>query len=116
MAKRKTPLMKKHGAMVVALAQAPPKYRSKLIKEAPKHVIQCISECCSNLLKCNVPLSVSQKQRLHPKRQHLRDLASKSVPISKKKKILNQTGGLLPFLIPLIGKAIVGGALGALAR
>ena len=116
MGKRKTPLVKKHGSMVMAIAQATPKFRSKLIHDASKPVIQCISECCANVLKGNVSLTKAQKQKLHRKRQHLRTLADKKVSIPHKKKILNQTGGLLPFLIPLIGKAIVGGALGALTR
>lgn len=116
---KKEPLIKKHGAMVLAIAKAPKKYRTKLIKDAPNHVIKCICECCHNLLKGNVILTSDQKRKLYPKREHLRQLASKSISVKNKKKIINQTGGLLPFLLPLlplIGKAVLGGAVGAGAR
>ena len=116
MGKRKTPLVKKHGAMVLAIAKSPTPLRKKLIRDVPDQVIQCISECCSNVLKGNVKLTSAQMQRLRSKRQQLRTLADKSVTIPKKKKVLNQTGGFLPFIVPLLGKAIVGGALSALAR
>ena len=113
---KKTPLINKYGSIVLAMIKAQPQYRKKLVKEAPDQVIHCISECCQNLLKGNVPLSIAHKRRLYPKRTQLRVIASKSIPVSKKKKILNQTGGILPFLfplIPLLGKAIVGGAISA---
>ena len=103
---KKTPLIKKHGAMIAALGQVPAKYRSMLFKEAPNCVIQCISECCQNVLKGNVPMSEAQKRRLHSKRQHLRQVASKSISIPKKRKILNQKGGFLPALIPIIASVL----------
>ena len=109
---KKAPLIKKHGAMVIALAKSPKKFRTSLIREAPVGVIKCISECCQNLLKGNVPLSVAQKRRLYSKRQHLRQIASKSVSVPEKRKKLNQSGGFLPFLIPIIAKTVLGSVLG----
>ena len=100
------PLIRKHGAMIASLGQVPAKYRSMLIKHAPNSVIQCIAECCHNVLKGNVPLSESQKRSLHSKREHLRQVASKSVPIPEKRKILNQKGGFLPALIPIIASVL----------
>jgi len=95
---QKKPLIKKHGSMVLALSQAPPQFRKKILKEAPKELINCVAECCHNVLKGNVSLSQAQKQKLHPKRQQLRLLADKKVSIQKKKKVLNQKGGFLPLL------------------
>lgn len=115
---KKTPLIKKHGPMVMAMLQAAPKTRKKLIKDAKSPVIKCVSECCHNVLKGHVPLTEAQKTKLHSKRQHLRSLASKSVSIQKKKRILNQKGGFLPLLLgpllPLLTKAVVGGIGGAI--
>ena len=63
-------------------------------------------------------LTDAQKKKLYSNRQHLRNLASKSVSPKKKKRILNQKGGFLPLLgsalIPLLGKAVIGGIGGAI--
>jgi hypothetical protein len=96
--KSKTPLIKKHGEMMLALSKAPPQFRKKLIKEAPKDLINCVGECCKKFLKGNVSLSEAHKRQLHSKRQQLRVLANKTFPIQKKKRILNQKGGFLPLL------------------
>ena len=107
--KSKHPLIRKHGKMVLALTEASPKYRKKMIREAPKGVVDCISECCHNVLKGNVRLSDAQKRHLHSRRQQLRQLADKKVSVCKKKIILNQKGGFLPlmFLAPLLAKTIL---------
>ena len=94
----KTPYIKKHGALLMGLMQAQPQFRKKMIQQAPKELIHCISECCQNVLKGNVSLSNRQKQQLKSKRHHLRQLADRTVPVPKKKKILNQQGGFLPLL------------------
>ena len=113
MAKRrqnKLPLVKKHGRMLAALATAEPKWRNRIIKEAPTELIHCISECCQNVLKGNVTLTPGQKRQLSPKCTHLRALASKSVSVKKKKQILNQKGeALLGLLLkPLVGAVLSG--------
>lgn len=116
--KRKTPLIKKHGSTVMAIMQSSPKIRKKLVKKASAPVIKCVSECCHNVLKGHVPLTEDQKKKLHSKRQQLRNLASKSVSIHKKKRILNQKGGFLPLLLgpllPTLAKAVVGGIGGVI--
>ena len=115
---KKSPLIKKHGSMVMAMMQATPQTRKKLVKNSPSEVINCVSECCQNVLKGNVHLSSAQTKKLYPNRQHLRRLASKSISVKKKKHILNQKGGFLsllaPALLPLLGKAVIGGIGGAL--
>ena len=88
-----------------------------IIQQTPKDFVDCISECCLNLLKGVVPLTPHQKGVLKRKKQHLRDLANRQVSVTQKKKIL-QTGKGLPFLPmilgPILGKAIgpaIGGVL-----
>ena len=107
--KPKHPLVRKQGKMILALTEASPKFRKKIIQEAPAELIHCISECCQNILKGNVPLSTAQKNKLRSKRQQLRQLANKHVSVKKKKVILNQKGGFLPLLAiaPLLAKAII---------
>ena len=115
---KKSPLIKKHGSMVMNMMQATPQTRKKLVKDSPSEVIRCVSECCHNVLKGNVHLSSAQKKKLYLSCQHLRRLASKSISVKKKKQILNQKGGFLsllaPALLPLLGKAVIGGIGGAL--
>ena len=82
---KKSPLIKKHGSMVMAMMQATPQTRKKLVKDSPSEVIRCVSECCHNVLKGNVHLSSAQK-KLYPSRQHLRRLASKSISVKRKNK------------------------------
>ena len=80
---KKTPLIKKHGSMVMAMMLATPQTRKKLVKDL--EVIRYVSECCHNVLKGNVHLSSAQKKKLYPSRQHLRRLALKSISVKKKK-------------------------------
>ena len=115
---KKTHLIKKHGSMVMAMMHATPQTRKNLVKDSPSEVIRCVSECFHNVSNGNVHLSSAQK-KLYPSCQHLRRLASKSISVKKKKKKnLNQKGGFLsllaPALLPLLGKAVIGGIGGAL--
>ena len=111
--KNKIPLIQKHGQILAALANSSPKWRKKMIADAPSSIINAVSECCKNVLKGNVNLTSSQKQKLAPRCQHLRLLASKSFPIKKKKRILNQKGGAL---LGLLLKPLLGAALGSVLR
>ena len=96
---------------MMALLKASPQMRKDMTKHASKGLIQCVSECCHNVLKGNVPLSSAHLKKLKPKRQLLRKLADKKVPLPTKRKIINQKGGFLP-LLGLLGPLlapIVGG-------
>ena len=107
----------KHRDALSLVCRADPQWRKAIIQQAPKDFVDCISECCLNLLKGVVPLTPHQKGVLKRKKQHLRDLANRQVSVTEKKKIL-QTGKGLPFLPmilgPILGKAIgpaIGGVL-----
>lgn len=105
---RKQPLVRKYGQMMLGLAQAPEAYRKQMINKAPADLIHCIAECCSNILKGNVTLTPTQKHKLKSKCKHLRLLASKQTSIQKKKRVLNQKGGIFPLLAlaPIIAKTV----------
>ena len=80
-----------------------------MIQESPKEVIDCVGECCINLIKCNVRVTNGQKNQLRARKQHIRLLSAKQVPLDTKKKIINQKGGALlglllkPLIAPIIG-------------
>jgi hypothetical protein len=74
------------------LSLATPQTRKRLIKEGGKEVVNCVSECCVNILKGNVPLTSKQKSCLLKHKKRLRDLIKKKVSVGKKRKII-QSGG-----------------------
>lgn len=114
--KKKTSLINKYGPFLEGLCQLPPKFRQKIINDSPKEVIDCVGECCLNIIKGNVHLTKAQKQHLQSRKQHVRLLSTKQVPVAAKKKIINQKGGALlglllkPLIAPLIG-SVLGGLL-----
>ena len=91
---RKKSLIKTYGTFLEGLTHLPNKCRKKMIQESPKEVIDCV-ECCINLIKGNVRLNNAKNNQLQARKQHIRLLSSKQVPLVTKKKIINQKGGAL---------------------
>ena len=60
-----------------------------MIQESPKEVIDCVGECYLNLINGNVRLTNAQKDQLQARKQHIRLLSSKHVPLVTKKRIIN---------------------------
>ena len=65
----------------------------------------------------NVRLTNAQKNQLRARKQHIRLLSSKQIPLVQKKKIINQKGGALLGLLlkPLIA-SIIGSVLGEIIK
>ena len=109
---RKKSLIKTYGTFLEGLTHLSNKCRKKMIQESPKEVIDCVGECCINLIKGNVRLTNAQKNQLRARKQHIRLLSSKQVPLDTKKKIINQKGGALlglllkPLIAPIIGSVL----------
>ena len=84
-----------------------------MIRESPKEVIDCVGECCLNIIKGNVRLTNAQKQHFQARKRYIRLLSKKKgVPIVTKKKIINQKGGaLLGYLLPPLFGTVLGGLL-----
>ncbi len=95
--------VKRQATLLKVLQKATPKLRHQIIQSASPELIKVLCDCSLNILKGNVPLSRVQKKKLHTHRNKLRSLIKKSVPVAKKKKIL-QKGGFLPaLLLPIAG-------------
>ena len=110
---RKKSLIKTlYGTFLEGLTQLSNECRKKMIQESPKEVIDCVGECCINLIKGNVRLTNAQKNQLRARKQHIHLLSSKQVPLVEKKKIINQKGGALlglllkPLMAPIIGSVL----------
>jgi hypothetical protein len=84
--------LKKTFEKVRILSLATPRARKRLIKKGGKEVVNCVSECCVNILKGNVPLTPKQKSCLVKHKKQLRNLIKKKISIGKKRRII-QTGG-----------------------
>ena len=109
---RKKSLIKTYGTFLKGLTHLSNKRRKKMIQESPKEGIDCVGECCINLIKGNVRLTNAQKNQLRARKQDIRLLSSKQVPLDTKKKIINQKGGALlglllkPLIAPIIGSVL----------
>ena len=92
------------------LSKSSGKRRKDILKHADKELVTCIGECALNVLKGNVSLKSSQKKKLKRHKKHIRTLADKKIPHSKRKRLLVQKGGFLGALLaPILGS--IGGLL-----
>ena len=85
------------------LSLATPRARKHIIREADKSLVDAVSECCLNVLKGHVPLTVKQKSHLSRHKEKLRKLAERKAGVRKRKRILIQSGGglLSALLVPV---------------
>jgi hypothetical protein len=92
------------------LAKATRRKRTKIISQCNADLICCLSECCLNVIKGNVPLKPDDKKRLNRHRKLVRLLAKKKPSLTRKRTLLLQKGGALPaLLIPVL--TVVGSLL-----
>ena len=67
------------------LSVATPRAQEKLMTKRDEKFINCISECCLNVLKGNIPLTTKKKKALRKHRNTLRALVNKKVGVEKEK-------------------------------
>jgi len=109
MSKKQRSKLKKTFEKARILSLATPNVRKQLICDGGRDAIDCVSECCLNILKGRVPLTSEQKTYLCKHKQQLRTVALKKVSLKKKKEII-QKGGFP--LVAILAPAIA--ALGSL--
>lgn len=83
--------------------------QNQIFKKGGKKLTKCVCECALNVIKGNVPLSNRQFHKLKSFKKPLTKLSKKRIPLYKKQKIIQQSGGSLLSLLltPIIG-AIAG--------
>ncbi len=92
--------LKRNLPLLHILAKASPSDQKIACKCLHKDCIQCLADCCKNILNGNIPLTASQKQHLLAHKKSLRLLANKSTSVAAKKRIIaRQKGGFLSLLI-----------------
>lgn len=88
------------------LCRKNPGLRSKILRGCDNDLIRCLSDCCQNIIKGNVPLNPSQTKALRRHRDTIRTVAKKRVALKDKRQLLLQKGGALPaLLIPILSIA-----------
>ena len=96
-----------HALDLHYLAHAKPEICQNIVRHSDNSLIHCLAECCENVLYGHVDLTKNQKLRLVPYRECMREVAKNSVPLKRKKEVL-QVGGFLPALLgPLVGSVIL---------
>jgi len=98
--------VRKHLNYLRSLALASPKHKKLLLKNASNPEIQAICEICLNLLAGNIPIDTKKLQKY---KTSIRKVACRSTHLNSKKRILvNQSGGFLPLLLPAVVSALAG--------
>ena len=102
-------MVKKHHPLLIALAKANPKVQKHLLKTCDDSCIRLLTQISSNLITGNIHLKPNQRKRLSSFKHILRELRHRGTPISEKRKLLiKQKGGFLPFLLPIAASALGG--------
>lgn len=98
--------LRRNWELLKALVKATPTVRKTILRDASSDLISAIGEIALNILKGRIPLKEHQKNILKKWRKAIRKLSDKTMPIKKRKRVVNQSGGfigaLLGFAIPLI--------------
>lgn len=99
--------LKKNIGLLHQLNKAKPKLRKVILEKAERDTIQCLCECCFNVLNGNIPLTPLHRSRLARYKAELRYLGRKQGSIKKKQQLLAQKGGLVSaILAPLLAIAV----------
>jgi len=81
------------------LRTAESKLHKATISNCNKVLVNSISECILNVMNGNVKMAGCSTRKLRKHRVTLRKVADKRIPLSTKKRLINQRGG---FLLPLL--------------
>lgn len=83
--------------------------RNSILKAADPELIKALCDCSLNILRGNVQVTKTVKDRLGKYKKELRALSCPKRKLSFKRKLIIQRGGFLP---PLLG-ALLSGVIGA---
>ena len=111
--------LKREAQLLKHISKVKANKSKKFFQTASKEIVECVSQCCFNILNNGFPFkdksSATVKRKLMPIKNDIRDLSNPKVSLKKKRKILSkqQVGRgiisvLASTLIPLIISAISG--------
>jgi len=93
-------IMKKYASHLRKLHKMTDKEKEKMVKKlkSDKEFVKCLCECAKNIIKGNVKLSDSQREKISRRKQSFRKLALKKTSLKEKQQIV-QSGGFLGALL-----------------
>lgn len=98
--------LKKNYHFLQMLAKATPDQKRALLRTASNSQVLSLCEICLNTLVGNIPVDI---KRLKKYKNIIRKLSKRSTSVRNKKALLlNQKGGFLPALAPVILSALAG--------
>lgn len=108
--KKSTKKLTKFQTALIRLRKLPRGKQQQAISTANN---KFINQFCSNVKRLKyAKLNARQQKLVRKQRNNLQALVKKRTSIQRKRRILSQRGGFLPFLLPLI-TSIVAPAVGA---
>ena len=83
-----------------------PQVLAKILSRAPDRLVKTICNAALNVERGEVVLTKKQKAALCKYRTQISKLTTRGFPIPKKRKILNQKGGVFPIIPILLSTAL----------
>ena len=83
-----------------------PRVRRVILSHSPDALIKTICNAVLNVERGDIVLTKKQKSALAKYRTQIGKLTSRDLPIPKKRKILNQQGGVFPIIPILLSTAL----------
>ena len=101
--------LKKHVHLLHAVKEASPKLQKAILCTSDDDFIKCLSECCHNICKGNIKLSEKEESELKKHCAAVRQLASRSVSLKRKRQVLQQKGsGLITAVVaPILASLLL---------
>ena len=91
MAPRKGSRLRRNIHLLRALHEAKPQRRKALLKAADPDLVECLSDCCQNIIHGNIPLAGGRKKALIQKKLLVRKVADKKNPHQESKATFSQS-------------------------
>lgn len=106
-------LLLKNRDFLRELLRVNSKKRKVLLKHVNDSLVQCLSECCLNVVRNNVPITEQRLKSLRKHKDSIRKLADKKLQLKQRKRLIIQKGSgfivpLLAALAPVFGSLLFG--------
>ena len=82
---------------ICLLSLTTPRFRKQLVEKGGKNIVDCLSECCVNVIKDNVSLTSKKKSLLAKNKRKMKIDARKKETIVKKRRLSKQENFLVLF-------------------
>ena len=86
--------LKDEASLLKQISKVNPKKAASFFKKAPKETVDCVSQCCFNIVNYGFPLndktSQTVKRKLMPIKKDIRELSNPKVSLKRKRKILSK--------------------------